>query len=193
GLPRLYPAARYIEGRKTNNEQPTNNDQRPTTNDGLLLRPPIDPVVDRLVPKLSVLRLQHPVAFVGEVEHFGRDAQALQRGKELEAFAHVEPVVELPVDDERRRFEIRRKQMRRPLPIQLAVRPRCALELPFVEPQLLGRSPVRLVVERAVVRDDALEAVGVAEHPVGHVSAKARAQSALAVFINKSVMLLSVV
>src|SRR5208337_5666271 len=104
---------------------------------------------------------------------------------ELEAFAHVEAVVELSVDDERGRLEIRRKQMRRPLPVQLAVRPRCALELPLIEPELFGRAIVRFVIERAIVRDDALEAVGVAEHPVGHVSAKARAQRALPIFINE--------
>ena len=50
-----------------------------------------------------------------------------------------------------------------------------------------------LGVEHAVVCDDALEAVGVAEHPVGHVSAVARAERALAVFIDEPVMLLSVV
>src|ERR1700733_6059490 len=43
------------------------------------------------------------------------------------------------------------------------------------------------------MRDDALEAVGVAEHPVGHVSTVARAEGALAVFIDKPVMLFRVV
>ena len=38
----------------------------------------IHPVVDRLVPELGVLRLQHPVAFVREVEHLRRHVQPLQ-------------------------------------------------------------------------------------------------------------------
>src|ERR1700739_549723 len=41
-------------------------------------RPLVDPVVDGLVPELGVLRLEHPMAFVGEVEHLGRYLQALQ-------------------------------------------------------------------------------------------------------------------
>src|SRR5208337_5540871 len=141
GLPRLYPAARYIEGRKTNNEQPTNNDQRPTTNDGLLLRPLIDPVVDRLPPKLRVLRLQHPVAFVGEVEHLRRHAHRLQRGEKLEAFADVETVVELSVDDERRCLEILSRVARRPFLVHLRVGVGRALELPVIEPEFFGRAP----------------------------------------------------
>src|SRR5690348_8325116 len=33
------------------------------------LRPLLYPVIHRLVPELRILRLEHPVAFVGEVEH----------------------------------------------------------------------------------------------------------------------------
>src|SRR5271155_2168165 len=31
--------------------------------------PLIDPIIDRLVPELRILRLQDPVAFIGKVEH----------------------------------------------------------------------------------------------------------------------------
>ena len=48
-------------------------------------------------------------------------------------------------------------------------------------------------VEHAVVRDQALEAVGVAEDPVDHVSAVARAQRALAVLVDERIILLGVV
>jgi len=41
----------------------------PTTSHKSLLRPTIHPLIHRLVPKLGILRLQDPVAFVGEVEH----------------------------------------------------------------------------------------------------------------------------
>src|SRR5579862_10022099 len=43
------------------------------------------------------------------------------------------------------------------------------------------------------MRDDALEAIGVAENPVGHVSAVARSQRAFAVFVDEWMMLLGVV
>ena len=67
-----------------------------------VLRPLIDPVVDRLVPELRVLGLEHKVAFVREVEHFRRDAKALQRGKELKAFADVKAVIKLVVYEDRK-------------------------------------------------------------------------------------------
>src|SRR5256885_4547171 len=81
------------------------------------------------------------------------------------------------MNDQRWCFEIRCKQVRRPLPVHLAVVVRRALELPFVEPQLLGVTPRRFGVEHAVVGHDALEAGGVAENPVGHVSAVADRKS----------------
>ena len=39
----------------------------------LFPRPLVDPSVDCLVPELRVLWLQHPVAFVGKVEHLRRN------------------------------------------------------------------------------------------------------------------------
>src|SRR5258707_4232731 len=53
---------------------------------GSLLRPLIDPVVHGFVPELRILRLLNPVAFVGGIQHFRRDAFHLQRGEKLQAF-----------------------------------------------------------------------------------------------------------
>ena len=39
--------------------------------------PLINPSVHRLVPKLAVLRLKYPMAFVGEIQHLRRHLQAL--------------------------------------------------------------------------------------------------------------------
>src|SRR5258708_10613832 len=155
--------------------------------------PLIHPVVDRFIPKLRILRLQHPVAFVGEVEHLGGYAHGLQRGEKLEAFAYIEAVVELSVDDKRRRFEILGRIPRRPLLVHLRIGVRSTLELPVIEPEFFGGAPGGGGVEHAVVRHNALKTPGMAEHPVGHVSAVARAQRALSVFINKRVSLLRVV
>src|ERR1035438_278321 len=80
----------------------------------LFLRPLIHPIVHRLVPKLRILRLQHPVAFGREIKHLRRHAFHLQRREQLEALAHVEPVVPLPMHDQRRRLEILRVLVRRP-------------------------------------------------------------------------------
>src|SRR5690349_19671146 len=38
----------------------------------------INPAIHGFVPELAVLRFQHPVPLVGEVEHFGWDLQPLQ-------------------------------------------------------------------------------------------------------------------
>src|SRR5260370_28620856 len=73
------------------------------------------------------------------------------------------------------------------------IRVRRALEFPVVEPELFSRAPRRKCVKHAVVRDDALETVGVSEDPVGHVSAVSGAQRALPGLVNETVMLLRVV
>src|ERR1017187_6276390 len=97
------------------------------------------------------------------------------------------------MDDQRGRLEILSRIARVPLLIHLRIRIRSSLELPVVEPEFFSRSPCRSSIEHAVVGDDALEAVGMAKHPVGHVSAVARAQRALAVFIDKRISLLRIV
>src|ERR1700690_3019287 len=45
----------------------------------LLLRPLIDPVVNRLVPELGILRLQYPMPLVRKVQHFRWNTLHLQR------------------------------------------------------------------------------------------------------------------
>src|SRR6202044_1890775 len=70
--------------------------------------------------------------------------------------------------------------------------PRPALYLPDVEPGFFGAAEGGFGVEHAVVGDDALEAVGVAEDPVGHVAAVAGAEGALAVFVDEGVGFLGV-
>src|SRR5581483_6376558 len=169
----------------TNSHRITPTAHRSPAHRSRFSHPLVHPVVDRLVPELRILRLEHPMAFIGEVEHLRRHALALQGREQVESLRNVEPVIELAMHDQRRRLEIRGEQMRGPFPVHLAVRPRRTSELPFVEPQLFGRAPGRLSVEHAVVAHDALESVGVAEDPVGHVSAVAGAQRALAVFINE--------
>src|ERR1017187_3727687 len=46
------------------------------------------------------------MAFARKVEHLRRDAHRLQGCKKLEAFADIEPVIELPMNHQRRRLEI---------------------------------------------------------------------------------------
>ena len=73
-----------------------------------LFAPLIHPVVHGFVPKLAVLRLKHPMAFVRKVQHFGRHLQDLQGSEEIEPLRNIDPVIVLAVHDQRRRFEIRR-------------------------------------------------------------------------------------
>src|SRR5437660_877914 len=117
------------------------NSQSLTTDHQSLLRPLIHPIVHRLVPELRVLRLQYPVSFVGKVEHLRWHAHRLQGSKELEAFADVEAVVELAVDDQRRRLKVLSVIARVPLLVHFRIRVRSALELPVVEPELFGCTP----------------------------------------------------
>src|SRR5262245_37505568 len=72
---------------------------------GVRLQPLIEPVEHGLVPKLAVLRLQNPVAFVGVVEQLRRHALALQGREELQPFADRHAVIHLAVNDKRRGLE----------------------------------------------------------------------------------------
>ena len=65
--------------------------------------------------------------------------------------------------------------MWRKFSVKLALLPGWAFELPLREPEFLGRAISRLGVEGAVVRHDALKPIRVAEKPVRHVTAIARA------------------
>ena len=60
-------------------------------------------------------------------------------------------------------------------------------ELPLVEPHFFGGAEGGLGVVHAVVGDDAVEAVGVGEHPVGHEAAVAGAERALAGLVDEGV------
>lgn len=78
----------------------------------LRLAPLIHPVVYRFVPKPRILRFKHPMPFIREIQHLGRNPQSLQRREELKSFAHIEPIIVLAVDHQRRRFEFVGEQVR---------------------------------------------------------------------------------
>src|ERR1019366_8783765 len=108
-------------------------------------RPLVHPIVHRLPPELRVLRLQHPVSLVRKVKHLARHLQPLQRVEQLEPLTHIEPVIKLSVNHQRRRLEVGRIHHWRPfaegiLAIRLpVVVPRMPVELPLVEPHFFGR------------------------------------------------------
>src|ERR1700722_5319320 len=137
----------------------------------LLLRPLIYPVIHRLVPKLRILRLLHPVPLIRKIQHLRRHAFHLQRGEQIESLRNVQPVVALPMNHESRRLEILGVLVRRPLLVAGTVVVGSAFELPVVKPQFFSRAPRGFRIEHAIVRDQALEAVGVPHDPVDHVSA----------------------
>src|SRR5262249_48128133 len=64
------------------------------------------PGEDFLVPVFAVLRLEDPVALVGEVDEARRHALALERREELTPLADRDAEIEVVLDDEHRRFEL---------------------------------------------------------------------------------------
>src|ERR1700691_374939 len=156
----------------------------PLASDGLPPNPLFDPVVYRLVPELGILRLQHPVAFVREIKHLRWYAQHLQGVEKLEPLTHIQAIIELSVNHESWRLEILSRVARRPLFVNLRIGIRSAFELPVVEPKLFGCAPRRHGIKHAVVRNDAFEALGVPQYPIGHVSAITRSEGTLPVLIN---------
>ena len=185
--------------------------------------PAVAPVGDDGVPEFGVLGLEHPVAFVGEVEHLRGNALPLQRGEELHALRDVEAHVELRVDDQRGGFGVLDEAGGRPLAEGVLVGGEVLVtpgfggmaggglfgvsgeavealgevgggaELPLVEPHLFGGAPGAGGVVHAVVGDDALETVGVGEHPVGHEAAVAGAEGALAGLVDKGILRFGVI
>src|SRR2546426_3127274 len=135
----------------------------------------VDPVEYGVVPELAVPRLEHPVALVGEVEQARLDPAPLERREHPQALLDGDAEVELALDHQRGRLESLHVAARREAPVQLRVLPGRAAEFPLREPELLGGAVLAGQVEDAVVRDQALEAVGVAGDPVDHVAAEARA------------------
>src|SRR5690606_7210409 len=57
----------------------------------------LQPAVHRVVPQDAVVRLEHPVVLVREVQEFRLDALALQRGERGDALRDRDAVVELPM------------------------------------------------------------------------------------------------
>ena len=114
------------------------------------------------------------MTFVREIQHFGRNPQSLQRREELKPLADIEPIVELAVNRERRRFEFVGEQMGGKFPVQLPVFPWRSFEFPFRKPKFFRRPVCRLCIKHPIVRHYASESIGVTEDPVGHVAAIAR-------------------
>src|SRR5215831_1345918 len=117
----------------------------------LLFQIRIHPAIYRLVPELAVLRLQHPMAFIGEVEHFGRNLQPLQRSEELESLGDIQTVVELAVDHQRGRFELRGKKMWRPFTVAFAIGPHRVPKLPFRKSEFFRAAVGGFSVEHSVM------------------------------------------
>ena len=78
----------------------------------VLLAPLIHPIIYRFVPQPRILRLENPMTFVGEIQELRRNLQSLQGREELKSFTHVEPIFIVPVNHQRRRFEIVVEQVR---------------------------------------------------------------------------------
>src|SRR5947209_19700596 len=72
----------------------------------LFLEPLIQPIENRRIEHLRVLRLEHPMPFVGKVQQSRRDPAPLQRGEELEPLVDRNAEVELALRHERRRLEV---------------------------------------------------------------------------------------
>src|SRR5262245_35716585 len=64
----------------------------------LVLREAVDPGENLLVPPLRILRLEHPVVLLGEVEEAAGDAAPLQRGEGRHALRVDDAVVLAAVD-----------------------------------------------------------------------------------------------
>src|SRR5881296_3417385 len=75
------------------------------------------PIQECLVPELRVLRLQHPVAFVGKNHQLRRHSLPLQRVEKLERLRVRHAVIHFAGDHQRRRLTFRARPRTSPAPI----------------------------------------------------------------------------
>jgi hypothetical protein len=123
------------------------------------------------VPEFAVGGLQNPVVLIRKRHKGRRNSLPLKRGEHLHSFAHGNPIVELPVDDEHRGLEILRIPVGG-MPLEfLGILPRNAV-IPLVEPELLRRSIHAGEVVGAGVADERPEAFrDLRLEPVDHIAA----------------------
>src|SRR5207247_1282437 len=103
------------------------------------------PLEDRLVPPLAVLRLEHPMPFIRKIKQLRGDAFALERGEQAQALADRHAKIEFVVDDKIGRLEIRGKAVRRKF-VEVWSLPRDSV-FPFIEPQFLRGAVHRPEIE----------------------------------------------
>src|SRR5580700_1521873 len=133
-----------------------------------------EPAKERAVPKLAVLRLQDPVAFVREDHQFRWNAGPLKRREEFEALRIGHAEIKLSGDHKRRCLvlsERTREFAGRPFLVKLRIRPGRSAHFPLLKPELLGGSIQVEWIPRWGMTDEALEATRMRGDPVDHVSA----------------------
>jgi hypothetical protein len=132
----------------------------------------VDPVEDLSVPVKRILRVEHMVVLVGEVEEARGYALRLEYVEQHQSVAFGETVVERVVHNKLGRAEVANVVQRIPLVVhRVRVRDAAVVVVPH-KPELLGRVGA-LRVEDAVVRHNRFELPSkiVAVDPVGHESA----------------------
>ena len=66
----------------------------------LFLQPLVEPVEVNALPEYSILRVQHPMAFVGEVKEFGGNATHTGKVESLHSLCYRDTIVMFVVDHE---------------------------------------------------------------------------------------------
>ncbi len=149
----------------------------------------IQPIIEPTLPQNAILRFQHPVVLVGEIQEFGVDAAQDGCVVGLHALREADAVVQAAVDDEDGRGPFVHKEVGR-VGVGLAHGgvvpvPEGATEVPIHKPHLLGFEVLCLQVEHAVVGDEGLEAaVVVTGQPVHAEAAEAGTHGAEAVLVD---------
>ena len=121
----------------------------------------IQPIIEPTLPQHAILRFQHPVVLVGEIEEFGIEAAQDGGVVGLHALREADAVVQAAVDDEDGRRPFVDEEVGR-LGVGLAHGwvvpvPEGAAEVPVDKPHLFCLKVLGLKVEHAVVGDEGLE------------------------------------
>jgi hypothetical protein len=140
------------------------------------------------VPENGIIRLQHPVVFIGEIEQLAWNTQALQGVKGAESLGIGHPIVQRTVDDQHWRFPVFDEVHRVVLFVAGWIIPGRADMVPLGEPELLGIEICHSLVNVAVVVYQTAETVGpITRYPVNHITAEGGAEGADPVGIHPGV------
>src|SRR5260370_35111412 len=135
----------------------------------------VDAIQNRLVPELTVSRLEDPMPFVRKPEEPGFDSTSLERGEHSQPLLGGDSKIQLALNHQSGRLEILGVAARAPPAIALRLLPVGTSQFELWKPELLGAPVHADQLEHSVVAYHTLESIRASADPVHHIPAEGSA------------------